>query len=49
MDIKLVFEVYKPELDTIKIKVKTEMENAYKLDVPLVIDMNIGANRLEAH
>ena len=46
---ELVFDVYKPELDTIKTLVKTEMENAYKLDVPLVVDMDTGNNWLEAH
>ena len=46
---ELVFDVYKPELDAIKTLVKTEMENAYKLEVPLDVDMGIGNNWLEAH
>ncbi|AUP78938.1 DNA polymerase I [Flavivirga eckloniae] len=46
---ELVFDVYKPELETIKSLVKTEMENAYKLDVPLDVDLDIGDNWLEAH
>ncbi|WP_299551998.1 DNA polymerase I [Seonamhaeicola sp.] len=46
---ELVFDVYKPELDTIKTLVKTEMENAYKLEVPLDVDLDIGDNWLEAH
>ena len=46
---ELVFDVYKPELETIKTLVKTEMENAYKLDVPLDVDLDIGDNWLEAH
>ena len=46
---ELVFDVYKPELDTIKTLVKTEMENAYKLEVPLVVDLGIGNDWLEAH
>jgi DNA polymerase-1 len=29
--------------------VKNEMENAFLLDVPLVVDMGIGTNWLEAH
>jgi DNA polymerase-1 len=29
--------------------VKNEMENAFSLDVPLVVDMGIGTNWLEAH
>nr|WP_321234453.1 DNA polymerase I [uncultured Psychroserpens sp.] len=46
---ELVFDVYKPELDTLKTLIKTEMENAYTLDVPLDVDMDIGDNWLEAH
>ena len=46
---ELVFDVYKPELDVIKPLVKTEMENAYKLEVPLDVDLDIGDNWLEAH
>ncbi|WP_338357486.1 DNA polymerase I [Yeosuana marina] len=46
---ELVFDVYKPELETIKTLVKTEMENAYKLDVPLDVDLGTGNNWLEAH
>ena len=46
---ELVFDVYKPELDAIKTLVKTEMESAYKLEVPLDVDLDIGDNWLEAH
>ena len=46
---ELVFDVFKPELEAIKTLVKTEMENAYKLDVPLDVDLDIGDNWLEAH
>ncbi len=46
---ELVFDVYKPELETIKTLVKTEMENAYKLSVPLDVDLGFGNNWLEAH
>ncbi|WP_346880659.1 DNA polymerase I [uncultured Algibacter sp.] len=46
---ELVFDVYKPELETIKTLVKTEMENAYTLEVPLDVDLDIGDNWLEAH
>ncbi|XCF06289.1 DNA polymerase I [Tamlana crocina] len=46
---ELVFDVYKPELDTIKSLVKTEMENAYKLAVPLDVDLGTGNDWLEAH
>ncbi|PID67530.1 MAG: DNA polymerase I [Flavobacteriia bacterium] len=46
---ELVFDVYKPELETLKKLIKDTMENAYKLAVPLDADMNTGNNWLEAH
>jgi len=46
---ELVFDVFKPELKTIKTLVKTEMENAYKLSVPLDVDFGFGDNWLVAH
>ncbi|PNQ74050.1 DNA polymerase I [Hanstruepera neustonica] len=46
---ELVFDVFKAELDTIKTLIKSEMENAYKLTVPLVVDLDTGDNWLEAH
>ena len=46
---ELVFDVYKPELETMKTLIKTEMENAYTMNVPLDVDIGIGDNWLEAH
>ena len=46
---ELVFDVHKSELDAMKKLIKTEMENAFKLDVPLDVDLDIGDNWLEAH
>ncbi|PIF00875.1 MAG: DNA polymerase I [Maribacter sp.] len=46
---ELVFDVHKSELDTLKPLIKSEMENAYKLAVPLNVDLGIGQNWLEAH
>ena len=46
---ELVFDTYKPELEKLKTMVKFEMENAYKLTVPLDVDMGVGNNWLEAH
>ncbi len=46
---ELNFEVYKPELDRVKSLVKEAMESAVKLRVPLVVDMGVGNNWLEAH
>ncbi|TAI47065.1 DNA polymerase I [Flagellimonas allohymeniacidonis] len=46
---ELVFDAYKPELETVKKLIKTEMENAYELAVPLDVEVGIGENWLEAH
>ena len=46
---ELVFDVYKPELEELKTLIKSEMENAYKMDVPLDVDLGTGENWLEAH
>ena len=46
---ELVFDAYKPELDKLQALIKQEMEGAYSLAVPLVVDMGLGANWLEAH
>ena len=46
---ELVFDVYKPELEEMKMLIKTEMENAYKMEVPLVVEIGVGADWLEAH
>lgn len=46
---ELVFDVYKPELETLKTLIKTEMESAYDLKVPLDVEIGVGENWLEAH
>ena len=46
---ELVFDCYKPELEEMKSLIKTEMENAYKLAVPLDVEIGIGENWLVAH
>ena len=46
---ELNFDVLKSELETVKGIVKQEMENAITLKVPLVVDMGVGQNWLEAH
>ena len=45
---ELLVEVHKDELDEVKEILKNEMENAVKLDVPLEIDMHLGATWFEA-
>jgi DNA polymerase-1 len=46
---ELVFDVHNSEIEKIKPFIKYEMENAFKLDVPLDIEMGVGKNWLEAH
>ena len=46
---ELVFDVHNSELDKIQPMIKYEMENAFKLDVPLDVEIGIGKNWLEAH
>ena len=46
---ELVFDVFKPELNEIINLTKNEMEHAYKINVPLTVDLNYGLNWLEAH
>lgn len=46
---ELVFDVYNPEMDKLKAMVKSEMENAYTLAVPLDVELGTGLNWLEAH
>ena len=46
---ELVFDVHNDELEKIQPMIKYEMENAFKLDVPLDVEIGIGKNWLEAH
>jgi DNA polymerase-1 len=46
---ELVFDAHKDELEIIKPIIKEEMENAYKMAVPLDVEMGIGQNWLQAH
>ncbi|MGV9003060.1 DNA polymerase I [Flavobacterium sp.] len=46
---ELVFDVHNSELEKIQPMIKHEMENAFKLDVPLEVEMGMGKNWLEAH
>jgi DNA polymerase-1 len=46
---ELVFDAHKDELEIIKPIIKHEMENAFKMTVPLDVEMGIGENWLEAH
>ena len=46
---ELVFDVHNSELDKIQPMIKYEMENAFKMDVPLDVEIGMGKNWLEAH
>ncbi|HRO72908.1 MAG TPA: DNA polymerase, partial [Saprospiraceae bacterium] len=47
---ELVFDVYKPELEQVKSIIRDKMENAIpQLSVPILVQMDIGDNWLEAH
>ena len=46
---ELVFDVPKEELNNIKPIIKYEMENAFKMIVPLDVELGVGDNWLQAH
>jgi len=46
---ELVFEVSEDEMDIMEILVRDKMENAIKLNVPVVVDISTGKNWEEAH
>lgn len=46
---ELVFDIHKSELEELKPLIKSEMENAFKLKVPLDVELGVGENWLEAH
>ena len=46
---ELVFDVPNEELEVMKTLIQTEMENAFKMTVPLDVEVGLGENWLEAH
>ena len=46
---ELVFEVYKPELEQVRKAIPEYMSAAIALTIPLVVDLGVGENWLEAH
>ena len=46
---ELVFDAHKDELEIIKPIIKYEMENAFKMNVPLDVEVGVGENWLQAH
>ncbi len=46
---ELVFDIHKDELEKLQPIIKETMENAYKISIPLLVDVGLGADWLEAH
>lgn len=46
---ELVFDIVPDELETMTEIVRSQMESAFELSVPLVVDLNTGSNWSEAH
>lgn len=46
---ELVFEAPIEEIETVKELIKTEMESAFDTKVPLLVEVGVGENWLEAH
>ena len=46
---ELLFEVPENEVELVSNLIKTEMENAVKTTVPLLVEVGVGDNWLEAH
>ena len=46
---ELLFEAPIDEVESAKILIKTEMENAFETKVPLLVEVGVGDNWLEAH
>jgi len=46
---ELVFEVHQSELEEMKTLVKDKMQSAMKLNVPILVEVGVGKNWLEAH
>ncbi len=46
---ELLFEVPADEIDTMKELIEQEMVNAHPLDIPIEVELGVGANWLEAH
>ncbi|PRP67972.1 DNA polymerase I [Nonlabens agnitus] len=46
---ELVFDIHNDELEDMKKLIQEEMQNAYKMSVPLDVEVGVGENWLEAH
>ena len=46
---ELIFDMHKDEMEDLKPMIIEKMENAFKINVPLVVDFGVGNNWLDAH
>ena len=46
---ELVFDLYRDERENVIPMIKDTMENAIRMNVPIVVDIGLGKNWLEAH
>ncbi|HVV72224.1 MAG TPA: DNA polymerase, partial [Verrucomicrobiae bacterium] len=46
---ELVFDLFRPEENTVRVLVQDKMANAIPLEVPIVVEIGVGENWLEAH
>ena len=46
---ELVFDLYQPEKEEVMVLVEERMKTAIALEVPIVVEMGVGNNWLEAH
>ena len=46
---ELVFDLYRPEQEEVMALVEDKMKTAIQLDVPIVVEIGVGKNWLEAH
>ena len=46
---ELLFDLYKPEEAEVRAAVEGRMKTAIPLDVPIVVEIGVGKNWLEAH
>jgi len=46
---ELVFDLYKPEEEAVRTLVEEKMKTAISLPVPIIVEIGLGENWLEAH